>query len=185
LTRKTALHSDHPFSVTSVTVVSSALTDNGVVSLKAKRGSAAAWLVLCILCGVFLGVGVFTFGYAQGGSYLTDNPTACANCHVMHEQYDGWLRASHGKWAVCNDCHAPAGFFAKYSTKALNGFLHSWAFTTQRFPDRIQITARNYRVTDGACLKCHADLTSGINAARHTRQDVSCIKCHAGVGHGK
>ncbi len=162
-----------------------ALQDNNRVSPKAKSGGSVAWILVGVLCGVFLGVGLFTFGYAQGSSYLTDNPDACANCHVMRNQHSGWLRSSHGKWAVCNDCHAPAGFFAKYSTKALNGFLHSWAFTTQQFPDEIRITARNYRVTDGACMKCHADLTSGINAARHTRSVVSCIKCHAGVGHGK
>ncbi|MFN7931947.1 MAG: cytochrome c nitrite reductase small subunit [Bryobacteraceae bacterium] len=155
------------------------------MSLKSSSGRTTAWMLLAVLGGVFLGVGVFTFGYAKGSSYLTDNPAACANCHVMRNQHSGWLRSSHGKWAVCNDCHAPAGFIAKYSTKALNGFLHSWAFTTQRFPDEIQITARNYRVADGACLKCHADLTSGINSARHSRASVSCIQCHAGVGHGK
>ena len=43
--------------------------------------------------GVLLGV--YTFAYARGWSYLTDNPAACANCHVMREQFDGWLKSSH------------------------------------------------------------------------------------------
>ena len=93
-----------------------------------RRGSAVP-ILLGILTGAFVGVGVYTFGYAQGASYLTNDPAACVNCHVMREQYEGWMKGSHGKVAVCNDCHAPAGFFGKYMTKAINGFNHSLAFT--------------------------------------------------------
>src|SRR5688572_31846264 len=46
-------------------------------------------------------------------SYMTDNPAACANCHVMREQFEEWLKSSHGKVAVCNDCHTPPGVIAK------------------------------------------------------------------------
>ena len=147
-------------------------------------GSAAP-LVLAMLAGACVGLGLFTFGYAKGGSYLTDNPASCANCHVMNEHYSGWMKGSHRKAAVCNDCHTPPGFAAKYATKALNGFLHSWAFTTGRFPDRIQITGRNHRVTDAACEKCHAEITAGLRHASAQRGEISCIKCHAGVGHGE
>lgn len=145
----------------------------------ATRGSILL-VALAALWGIFLGVGVFTFGYANGASYLTNDPAACANCHVMREQYAGWMKASHRSAAVCNDCHAPAGTVAKYGTKALNGFLHSWAFTTGWFPDRIQITGRNFRVTEGACLKCHAEITARFAAHRDR---TGCIRCHAGVGH--
>ena len=31
--------------------------------------------------------------YAQGFSYLSDDPAACANCHIMREHYDGWQKA--------------------------------------------------------------------------------------------
>jgi cytochrome c nitrite reductase small subunit len=147
--------------------------------MAATRGSILL-AVLAALWGIFLGVGVFTFGYANGGSYLTNDPAACANCHVMREQYAGWMKASHRSAAVCNDCHAPAGTVAKYGAKALNGFLHSWAFTTGWFPDRIQITGRNFRVTEGACLKCHAEITARFAAHRDR---MGCIRCHAGVGH--
>jgi cytochrome c nitrite reductase small subunit len=147
-----------------------------------ERGATAP-AALAILAGLVAGLGLFTFVYARGGSYLTDDPAACANCHVMGEQYSGWMKASHRKVAVCNDCHTPPGVVAKYSTKALNGFLHSWAFTTGRFPDRIQITGRNHGVTDAACEKCHAEVTSGLRQASAHRGGVSCIKCHAGVGH--
>jgi cytochrome c nitrite reductase small subunit len=149
---------------------------------RSRRGAAVP-IVLAVLTGAFVGVGVYTFGYAKGASYFTNDPAACVNCHVMREQYDGWMKGSHGKVAVCNDCHAPAGFFGKYATKAINGFNHSLAFTTQNFPENIRITARNYRITDQACLKCHAQMVENIRAGRAHRREISCIDCHREVGH--
>lgn len=147
-----------------------------------ERGSALP-LLLGIPVGLLLGVGIFTFGYARGGSYMTDNPDACANCHVMREQHDAWRKASHHGVAVCNDCHTPPGLVPKYFTKALNGFNHSLAFTTGHYPDEIQITSRNFAVAEASCLKCHADITEGIGAGRHAGQEPDCIKCHRNVGH--
>jgi len=140
-------------------------------------------LLIGVPLGLLIGVGVFTFGYARGGSYLTDDPAACANCHVMREQYEGWMKSSHRKAAVCNDCHTPHGVLPKYLTKALNGFHHSWAFTSGRFPDRIVITERNHEVADQACMKCHEDITQGIRAARHANDGVHCTSCHRNAGH--
>lgn len=147
-----------------------------------ERGFAAP-LLLGIPLGLLIGVGVFTFGYAKGYSYMTDDPEACNNCHVMHEQYDGWVKSSHRKVAVCNDCHTPHGFAPKYFTKALNGFNHSLAFTSGRFPDRIRITGRNQRVSEEACMKCHEELTDGIQAGRAHGEKVHCTACHRSVGH--
>ncbi|HUF79037.1 MAG TPA: cytochrome c nitrite reductase small subunit, partial [Thermoanaerobaculia bacterium] len=36
-----------------------------------------------VLLGAAAGLGAFTFGYAKGYSYLTNDPAACANCHLM------------------------------------------------------------------------------------------------------
>jgi len=66
-----------------------------------------ARVVLGISIGLAVGVGGYTFLYAGGGSYLTNNPAACANCHVMREHYDGWVASSHRSVATCNDCHTP------------------------------------------------------------------------------
>jgi len=60
-----------------------------------------------VLAGMAIGLGIFTFTYAKGGSYMTNDPAACANCHIMQSQYSGWMKASHRRAAVCNDCHAP------------------------------------------------------------------------------
>src|SRR5262245_15414461 len=90
-------------------------------------------IVVGTAIGLAIGIGIYTFIYAKGYAYLTDDPAACANCHVMQEQYQGWSKASHRAVAVCNDCHTPPGFVAKYATKATNGFWHSFAFTSGRF----------------------------------------------------
>jgi cytochrome c nitrite reductase small subunit len=76
------------------------------------------WLSAAALVGVAFGVGGYTFLYARGWSYLTNDPRACANCHVMEEQYAGWLKSSHRSVAVCNDCHTPPDLVGKYLTKA-------------------------------------------------------------------
>lgn len=148
-----------------------------------KRNWRAAVIVLLSLAGVAAGLGGFTFVYANGASYMTNDPRACANCHIMNDQYDSWRKSSHHQVAVCNDCHAPHDFFGKYATKALNGFNHSLAFTTGRFPEPIQITPRNRAITEGACRYCHADIVQMIDTQHANAGGVDCIRCHANVGH--
>ena len=146
-----------------------------------RRGFATPAIIAAVM-GMLIGTAIYTFGYAKGASYLSNDPQTCANCHVMRQQLESWTKSSHGKVAVCNDCHTPPGLIPKYATKALNGFFHSLAFTTQRFPDEIVITERNHRVAERACLKCHEDVVLGIRGTRH-KQDVACISCHRNVGH--
>jgi len=148
------------------------------------RGANAALLSVATLVGLAGGVGAYTFVYARGASYLTDEPTACANCHVMEEQLAGWQRSSHRAVAVCNDCHTPPGLVPKYLTKAINGFNHSLAFTSGRFPEPILITPRNRRVTESACRKCHAPVVDAIDAHGETSDTpLACLACHRDVGH--
>ena len=40
-------------------------------------------ILLGVIIGIAVGIGVYTFAYAKGWSYFTDDPAACANCHVM------------------------------------------------------------------------------------------------------
>ena len=132
--------------------------------------------------GVAVGIGAFTFVYARGASYLTNDPAACVNCHVMREQYDGWGVSSHRAVAVCNDCHTPPGLLPKYLTKALNGFNHSLAFTTGRFHEPIEIGARNRAITEAACRHCHAELVQAIEGHASV-SPIECLRCHDSVGH--
>ncbi len=88
-----------------------------VMKLRVAQG-----VILGVTLGLALGVGAYTFVYARGYSYMTDNAEACVNCHIMQEQFSGWLKSSHRAVAVCNDCHTPPGLVGKYTTKARNGF---------------------------------------------------------------
>ncbi|HEX8127895.1 MAG TPA: cytochrome c nitrite reductase small subunit [Pyrinomonadaceae bacterium] len=136
-----------------------------------------------IALGAAIGIGGYTFIYAKGYSYLTNDPGACANCHIMREQYDGWVKSSHRAVAVCNDCHTPPGTFGKYMTKASNGFWHSFYFTLGGYPDPIQITRRNRKITEQACRKCHAEIVEAIEGPHKGTPELSCVRCHSTVGH--
>lgn len=141
-------------------------------------------LALAALLGVLIGVGAFTFGYGKGHSYLSDDPQACSNCHIMQDHYDSWLKGSHHAHATCNDCHLPASFLGKWLAKADNGFFHSWAFTFQDFHEPIQIKRRNLRILQAQCVSCHAALVEGMAYDPATGEALSCFQCHHSVGHG-
>ncbi len=143
---------------------------------------STATVIVGMLVGVVIGLGVYTFVYARGYSYLSNDPAACSNCHVMRDYYDGWMKSSHRVAAKCNDCHTPHNLPGKYAIKATNGFLHSFAFTTGRFPDNILIKGYNQRVTQETCVNCHADVASAMLGV-HSRKDASCLECHFNVGH--
>jgi cytochrome c nitrite reductase small subunit len=141
-------------------------------------------IILGITVGIFIGIGAYTFLYAKGYSYLTDNPDACANCHSMTPQFSGWIKSSHRSVAVCNDCHTPKGMISKYYTKASNGFWHSFYFTTGWYPDNIEITQRNIEITENACMKCHQDIVDMMKGSQNMEGErIPCIKCHTSVGH--
>lgn len=80
-------------------------------------GRLAGGVILGIAIGMAVGVGAYTFVYARGYSYMTDNAEACVNCHVMEDQFSGWLKSSHRAVAVCNDCHTPPGSLASTQRK--------------------------------------------------------------------
>jgi cytochrome c nitrite reductase small subunit len=136
-----------------------------------------------VAVGLAAGVGGYTFVYAKGGSYFTNDPKACANCHIMQEHYDAWIKSSHRSVATCNDCHTPPSLIPKYATKAENGFWHSFAFTTGKHPDPLRIKPRNHRVTESACRKCHSEIVETIEGPHQPGRELSCIRCHSEVGH--
>jgi cytochrome c nitrite reductase small subunit len=144
------------------------------------------WLpwAACVSVGVLAGVGLYTFQYAKGLSYLSDDPAACVNCHIMRDQYDSWVRSSHHAVAGCNDCHVPHGFPQKYLVKMDNGWSHSKKFTLQSFQEPIRIRPRNLAVLQRNCLHCHSALVHDIAGHRDlARGEVRCTSCHRSVGH--
>lgn len=138
------------------------------------------------MAGIAIGAGTYTFNYAKGFSYLSNNPKACINCHIMDENYESWQNSSHSSWAKCNDCHTPHdNIIHKYYVKAENGWNHSVKFTLQNFDYPIRIRQANYRRTLDACLYCHSEFVDFIDAYTVEPGDrFDCIKCHPNVGHG-
>jgi cytochrome c nitrite reductase small subunit len=142
-------------------------------------------ILLWSMAGGLLGLGSYTFHYAEGGSYFSSDPKACVNCHVMRDPYDGWQKASHHAVAVCVDCHLPRDFVGKYLAKAENGFWHSKGFTLQDFHEPIRIKPRNARILQQNCLYCHEALVHDIVAGGSAGDETNnCLRCHAAVGHG-
>src|SRR5512139_1870526 len=134
----------------------------------AKRKRAVplkVWTLLALLFGGVVGLGMYTFAYAEGTSYLSDDPAACRNCHIMNDVYDAWVKGPHHAVATCNDCHIPHQFPAKYVVKAMNGWNHSVAFTLQSFPEPIAITPLNKTVALNNCGYCHGEVMSLVEHA--------------------
>lgn len=141
-------------------------------------------IVAAVALGVLGGIGAFTFGYGGGAAYLSDDPAACAQCHVMQEHYDAWRNSGHRHVAECNDCHLSPHPVGKWIVKADNGFFHSLAFTVGGYPDPLQIKPRNRRVTQAACVNCHKDMLEHVLSLGETAEDQPlCVKCHSDVGH--
>ena len=142
-------------------------------------------MVFAALIGIPLGVGLFTFRYAEGMAYMSNDPRICTNCHIMNDQYNSWAKSGHRHVAVCNDCHTPHDLVGKYTTKAINGWNHSKAFTLQNFVEPIRITPRNAAILQANCIRCHEPLVEDT-LLRHDAhgEAVRCVHCHRSVGHG-
>lgn len=153
--------------------------------MKAPRLASIIGVTLACLVGVLTGTGAYTFYYADGAAYLSNDPRACVNCHVMREVYDGWQHASHHAVATCNDCHVPHDPIGKWFVKARSGYHHSRAFTLQDFHEPIQIQPASSTVLNGNCVYCHSEVTAQIRTAAgdHTAA-MDCVRCHRSSGHG-
>ena len=141
-------------------------------------------LALCCFAGVAGGLGGYTFRYAEGLSYLSNDPRACVNCHVMDDEYDSWIKSSHHQAATCNDCHLPHDFAGKYLAKARNGWNHSKAFTLQDYPVPIRITPHNLDMLQHNCIVCHREMVRCIASPDDVEQHLArCTDCHRSAGH--
>jgi cytochrome c nitrite reductase small subunit len=154
------------------------------VKPSASRAGQTTVLMLLVagVIGLAGGIGLFAFHYGEGTAYLSDDPEACVNCHVMQDHFDSWINNSHQPVTVCNSCHLPDGPISKWVSKADNGFFHSVAFTLRNHPDPIRIKPRNARIVQNNCVGCHADFVHEMLPDRR-EGSVGCVHCHREVGH--
>lgn len=135
--------------------------------------------------GIPIGVGLYTMHFASATSYLSSDPTACTNCHIMQNHFDSWQKASHHGVATCVDCHLPSEFIPKMVAKMDQGWRHSKAFTLQDFHEPIMVAESSARIVQDNCVRCHADLLHPSIANAATDHEVlRCVHCHRAVGHG-
>lgn len=127
-------------------------------------------------------------------SYLSTDPKACINCHVMNVQYATWQHSSHAQRATCVECHLPTDTTVnKYKAKARDGWNHTVAFTMNTFAPAMQISEDGANRVQANCIACHTRLTEGIisNSDRYhdftgtPQTDRKCWECHRDVPHGK
>jgi len=149
-------------------------------------------LPVILLLGIFLGLFLFILHAARATSYLSDDPTACVNCHVMAPQYATWERGSHGKVAACNDCHVPQdNVINKYLFKASDGMRHSFMFTFRLEPQVIQIKEAGKKAVQQNCIRCHADAIHPVSLRAISaemiinKEERYCCDCHRETPHGR
>jgi cytochrome c nitrite reductase small subunit len=151
-------------------------------SRPASRGERIFTIAILSLFGIAFGLGLFTFTYAKGFSYLSNDPAACVNCHIMRDQYEGWSHSSHKAVATCNDCHTPHRFPDKWVIKGVNGWNHSVAFTTGNYPDPIMIRGFNANIARENCVECHTTTVAQMHLFV-SPEEPDCVACHGNVGH--
>ena len=135
------------------------------------------------LVGIAVGMALLLVRIANATSYLSDDPLTCINCHVMTDAYASWQRGSHGRVAVCVDCHVPhSNLVAKYAFKSRDGLKHSYVFTAGSTPQVLDLSAPAVPVVQANCVRCHDDLLSMVRLAGATER--RCWDCHSNI-HGE
>ncbi len=153
----------------------------------------APWRIpVAIAVGTLTGLGGLAAYVGNATSYLSDDPRACMNCHVMAPQFATWERSSHARVTVCNDCHVPHDNpFRKYAFKAMDGTRHSFMFTFRMEPQVIRIHEAGASVVQQNCIRCHSHQVQNVNekfvtftGAEHGAGKL-CWDCHRETPHGR
>ncbi|MCL1861694.1 MAG: cytochrome c nitrite reductase small subunit [Proteobacteria bacterium] len=148
---------------------------------------------LFLLGGVAAGLGLYSMYTARIFSYLSDDPAACVNCHIMSAAYKSWERSSHSKWTNCKDCHVPQyNKLAGLLFEAKDGLHHAAVLLTNNVPTAPRPLAGAAKVIQSNCVRCHTQLTlefvrvgkATITDFRHN-DDKACWDCHRFVPHTK
>ena len=116
-------------------------------------------MITALIAGVVAGGGLYFLYLLRAHTYLTDEPSACVNCHIMSPYYATWMHSSHSRNATCNDCHVPhENFVKKWTFKGMDGVKHVAAFLTSSEPQVIQAHPASSQVIMNNCIRCHEQL---------------------------
>jgi len=148
-------------------------------------------LPMFIVGGIIAGLCVYIIYMSRAHSYLSDNLSACINCHIMIPYYQSWSRSSHTPWTNCNDCHLPQNnVFSRYTFKAKDGVYHATLFTVWGESQALRPTVSSYNVIMENCIRCHMQLNTdfvktGMITYSETKKGKgkACWDCHTQVPH--
>ena len=149
-------------------------------------------IITALVAGFMVGGGLYFLYLLRAHTYLTDEPSACVNCHIMSPYYATWMHSSHGRDATCNDCHVPhENFVRKWTFKGMDGMKHVAAFLTSSEPQVIQAHPASLQVIMNNCIRCHQQLnTEFVKTGRidymmsEVGKGKACWDCHRDVPHG-
>jgi len=150
-------------------------------------------IIAIILGGIICGLGGYTAYASRFGSYMSDDPATCVNCHIMAPYYATWNHSSHARNTTCNDCHVPHdNVVKKWWFKGMDGMRHAAIFTMKGEPQVIQATDKSATVIMDNCVRCHEQLnTEFVKTGKICYQQAkegagkACWDCHKEVPHGK
>ncbi|MGG8494976.1 cytochrome c nitrite reductase small subunit [Tenacibaculum sp. TC6] len=147
--------------------------------------------VAVISIGIVTGLAFFMAKEASLVSYMSDDPLACVNCHVMTPMYNSWMHSSHREWASCNDCHVPHdNVVNKYFFKAKDGLFHASVFTARAEPEVMFMREASQEVVQNNCIRCHVQQITQIKYDgwlenhKENRTERKCWSCHQELPHG-
>ncbi len=145
-----------------------------------------------VALGVLFGLVFVILHVSNATSYMSDNPRACINCHVMTAQYASWSKSSHARVTTCNDCHVPHdNIINTYRFKASDGLRHAYMFTFRLEPQVINLKDAGINVVQQNCIRCHEHHVHRVNlinpvtvSLRETGDGRYCWDCHRETPHG-
>lgn len=159
---------------------------------EAIKPPPAWWIPVILMTSTFCGIGLLILHVSNATSYLSDDPKACINCHIMTPQYATWKHGSHGRITTCNDCHVPHdNIFRKYYFKAQDGMRHSFLFTFHLEPQVIRVHEAGTKVIMENCQRCHQPLLQESTLGKTRPTDILhgngklCWECHRETPHGR
>ncbi|MEG1332124.1 MAG: cytochrome c nitrite reductase small subunit [Bacteroides sp.] len=149
--------------------------------------------IVFILLGILAGGGVLFLYMLRAQTYLTDDPAACVNCHIMAPYYATWFHSSHARDATCNDCHVPhENPIRKWAFKGRDGMRHVAVFLTRGEAQVLKANDQSAQVIMNNCIRCHTQLnTEFVSAGRidfmmsQVGEGKACWDCHREVAHGQ
>jgi cytochrome c nitrite reductase small subunit len=158
-----------------------------------KVGPPEGWkLPVILVSGILIGLMALAFHLSKAGSYLSDDPKTCMNCHIMAPQYATWNHSAHREVTNCNDCHVPHNnVFNKYFFKAKDGMRHATIFTLRREPQVIFIKEAGKKVVQMNCIRCHENVVTNpklvamTGSYSHEKTKRTCGECHRETPHGR